>query len=87
MRAGRWRHLVSFWTAPGFAAELMHLWLATELVPAHGDRLGPDEDERLELERLHWSEAVGAALDGRIVDAKSILGLLLLARLKGSGEA
>ncbi|MFM2105200.1 MAG: hypothetical protein RL338_232 [Chloroflexota bacterium] len=85
-RAGRWRHLASFWTAPGFASELMHLHLAEELVPAHGDRLGPDEDERLLLERLPWRDAVAAAEDGTIVDAKSILALLWLARLRGGGE-
>ena len=86
-RATRWRRLASFWTAPGFASELMHLYLATGLVPAHADRLGPDDDERLDLVRLPWREAVGLALDGGIVDAKSIVGLLWLERLKGSGEA
>ena len=86
-RAGTWRHLAQFWTAPGFASELMHLYLATDLRPAHENRLGPDEDERLELERLPWREAVDAAVDGRVVDAKSILALLWLARLKESGEA
>ena len=86
-RAGTWRHLAQFWTAPGFASELMHLYLATDLRPAHENRLGPDEDERLELERLPWRDAVDAAVDGRVVDAKSILALLWLARLKESGEA
>jgi len=85
-RAGRWRHLASFWTAPGFATELMHLYLATDLRPAHGDRLGPDDDEWLELVRLPWQEAV-AAVGGEIADAKSIVGLLWLARLKAAGEA
>ena len=37
-RAASWRHLTSFWTAPGFATELMHLWLATDLRPADGER-------------------------------------------------
>jgi ADP-ribose pyrophosphatase len=84
-RAGSWRRLGEFWTAPGFTSELMHLYLATDLRPAHGDLLGPDEDERLELERLPWRDAVAAATDGRIVDAKSILGLLWLERLRDRG--
>ena len=84
-RAGTWRLLGSFWTAPGFASELMHLYLATDLRPADGHRLGPDEDERLVLDRLPWREAVAAATDGRIVDAKSIVGLLWLARLRETG--
>ena len=45
-------------------------------------RRGPDEDERLILEWLPWREAVAAALDGTIRDAKSIVGLLWLARLR-----
>lgn len=86
-RAGSWRLLGSFWTAPGFATEDMYLYLATDLRPADENRLGPDEDERLVLERLPWREAVAAATDGRIVDAKSIVGLLWLARLREGGEA
>ena len=80
-RAAAWEHLGAFWTAPGFATELMHLYLARELSPAHGDRLGPDEDERLELEHVPWRDAVAMAEDGRIADAKSIVGLLRLARI------
>jgi ADP-ribose pyrophosphatase len=85
-RAANWRRLASFWTAPGFAEELMHLWLATGLSPVHADRLGPDEDERLELVRLPWRDAVAAALDGEIADAKSLLAMLWLDRLKAAGE-
>ncbi|HET9346680.1 MAG TPA: NUDIX hydrolase, partial [Candidatus Limnocylindrales bacterium] len=70
-RAGSWQRLASFWTAPGFASELMHLYLATELAPAHQDRIGPDEDERLELERRPIADAVEAAERGEIADAKS----------------
>ncbi|TME80076.1 MAG: NUDIX hydrolase [Chloroflexi bacterium] len=86
-RAERWRLIGSFWTAPGFATELMHLYLATDLRPAHEGRLGPDEDERLELERWPWRDAVDAVERGDIIDAKSIVGLFWLARLKESGQA
>ena len=82
-RAGEWRPLSRFWTAPGFATELMHLYLATDLTPAHPDeRLGPDEDEHLRLERLPFEAAVDAALSGRISDAKSLVGLLWVDRLR-----
>jgi ADP-ribose pyrophosphatase len=83
-RAGRWEPLGSFWTAPGFATELMHLYLATDLRPADIDRVGPDEDERLELERMAWPDAVAAADRGEIVDAKSLVGLYRLARRMGA---
>jgi ADP-ribose pyrophosphatase len=81
-RARSWRTLGSFWTAPGFATELMHLYLATDLEPADADRLGPDEDERLELERVPFEEALAAAERGEIVDAKSLVGLFWLDRLR-----
>jgi ADP-ribose pyrophosphatase len=90
-RAETWQKLAEFWTAPGFASEKMHLYLATDLVPAHPDeRLGPDEDEHLRLERRPFTEAVEALERGEIADAKSIAALLWAARLRqrsGSGSA
>ena len=83
-RAGTWRLLSRFFTAPGFTTEQMTLYLATDLRPADGDRLGPDEDERLHLVRLPWRDAVAAAERGEIEDAKSIVGLFWLARLRAS---
>jgi ADP-ribose pyrophosphatase len=83
-RAGTWLPLGSFWTAPGFASELMYLYLATELIPAHGERLGPDEDERIELEHVPWPEALARVDRGEIADAKSIVGLLRVARIRGT---
>ena len=82
MRAGTWRRIASFYTAPGFASELMHLYMATGLRPADGERLTPDEDEHLLLERLPWRDAVAAAERGELRDGKTILGLLWLARLR-----
>jgi ADP-ribose pyrophosphatase len=82
MRAGTWRRIASFYTAPGFASELMHLYLATDLRPADGERLSPDADEHLLLERLPWRDAVAAAERGELRDGKTILGLLWLARMR-----
>jgi ADP-ribose pyrophosphatase len=82
MRATSWRLLTSFWTAPGFATELMHLYLATGLTPAHENRRGPDEDERLLADAVPWRVAVAMAEAGEIRDAKTLVGLLWLHRLK-----
>jgi ADP-ribose pyrophosphatase len=84
MRAGSWRLLARFYTAPGFTSELMHLYLATDLRLADGHRLGPDDDEYLLLERKPWREALAAAERGDIADAKSLVALLWLARLRGT---
>ncbi len=86
-RATSWRKLAEFWTAPGFASELMHLYLATGITGADGDdRLVPDEDERLELRHVTIDEAVAMVEGGEIADAKSILGILWLDRLARAGE-
>jgi len=82
MRAGSWRLLTRFYTAPGFTSELMHLYLATDLRLADGHRLGPDEDEHLLLERLPWEDVLAAAERGEVADAKSLVGLLWLDRFR-----
>lgn len=84
-RAGTWRYLGGFYTAPGFTSELMHLYLATDLTSAHVGGLTPDEDERLELRQIPFDDAVGMAERGEIQDAKSIVGLLWVARLRSAG--
>jgi ADP-ribose diphosphatase len=84
MRAGSWRRIASFYTAPGFAAELMHLYLATDLRPADGERLTPDDEEHLLLERTPWRDAVAAAERGDLRDGKTILALLWYASFRGS---
>lgn len=84
-RAASWRYLGAFYTAPGFTSELMHLYLATDLISAHEGGLTPDEDERLELRPVPFANAVAMAERGEIRDAKSIVGLLWVARLRSAG--
>ncbi len=84
LQAGQWRHLATFWTAPGFATETMDLYLATDLALAP-DAAAP-EDERIEVERVEWQRAVEMVERGEIADAKSIVGLLWLTRLIERGE-
>lgn len=81
-RASSWRYLGAFYTAPGFTNELMHLYLATGLTSAHEGGLQPDEDERLELYPTPFHDAVAMAERGEIRDAKSMVGLLWVARLR-----
>jgi ADP-ribose pyrophosphatase len=86
-RASTWRKLSEFWTAPGFATELMHLYLATGIAGTDDDdRLTPDEDERLELRHVPLADAIALVESGEICDAKTILGILWLDRLARAGE-
>jgi ADP-ribose pyrophosphatase len=86
-RAGTWRYLGGFWTAPGFTSELMHLYLATDLVPVREGGLQPDEDERLELHPMPFDAALAMVERGELPDAKTIAGVLWVARLREKGEA
>jgi ADP-ribose pyrophosphatase len=84
-RAASWLRLGTFWTAPGFASEAMTLYLARDLSPITG-YAGPEPDERLELVRLPWREALSLAESGGIEDAKSLVGIFWLARLAETGR-
>ena len=83
-RAGSMERIGGFWSAPGFSTEYLTLFFATDLRPAGKDRLSPDEDENLRLSRVHWRDAVAAVEAGVIEDAKSVSGILWLARRLGS---
>ena len=81
LAAGRWDEGPSFFTAPGFCTELMHLYLATDLTDAPS---AADDDESIEVEWLDLDEAMAAVDDGRIADAKTIAGILWLAHRVGA---
>lgn len=83
-RARDWRRLGTFWTAPGFASEAMTLYLARDL-EALDAYAGPEPDERLDLERMSWPDAVALAEAGGIEDAKSLVGIFWVARLIAAG--
>ena len=69
--AGRWEHLTSFYASPGFAAEEVHVYLATEL---HDEQASAEEAERIEVVEVPLSELDRAI--GDCHDAKSLVGLL-----------
>lgn len=82
LAAANWEEGPSFYTAPGFSTELLTLFLATDLRPTEAS--GP-EDEALTRSWLTLDKALAAIDDGRIVDAKSLVGILWLARRLGGG--
>jgi ADP-ribose pyrophosphatase len=72
---GTMEHISTFYTTPGFTDEVMHLFLARDLV---WDPLAPDDDEFIGVERIPWEEAVQRALQNGFNDGKTILGILLV---------
>jgi len=84
-RAAEWRALGTFFTAPGFASELMTMFLATDLSP-DPEFTGPDIDERLELEMMPFEEVLELAKSDQLRDAKTILGVYAVDALARYGE-
>ena len=75
LRGGSWRGLGWFWSSPGFTNERVWLFEATGL--EDGD---PEPDAGEELELVRWTvEEVEARLD-ELVDATTLIGLLLYLR-------
>ena len=80
LAATAWVEGPRFYTAPGFCTELMHLYLATGLSEATAEA---DADELIARSWLALPDAIAAIDDGRIIDAKSIVGIGWLARRLG----
>ena len=81
--AGRIRKLFSMFVAPGYSTEQIHVYLAQDLSPktAKGD-----DDEFLQIETATIDEALAKIDSGEIRDAKSIAGILYVARIRDSGN-
>jgi ADP-ribose diphosphatase len=78
LRGGEWRHVVSFWTTPGFCRERMHVFFAQGVEEGEQEL---EEDESIELVRIPAKEI--ASRLGEIEDAKTLAGLLLYLRERG----
>lgn len=72
---GALRQIGTYYTSSGFTDEVMHLFLAQDLV---WDPLSADEDEFVEVVKVPWPEAVQMAVQNEYTDAKTILGILLV---------
>ena len=77
MRAERLEEIATFFLAPGYSTELMHLYLATGLRPSALDQ---DEDEMIAVEKVPVSAVWGLIEKGELADAKSLVGVLAAAR-------
>jgi ADP-ribose pyrophosphatase len=85
LAAGRWSVLVDLATSPGFCTEAVRVFLARDVravpsVAAH------EEEADLRVVRVPLADAVTAVLDGRIVNAAAVAGVLAAARVLGVGS-
>lgn len=75
-KANSWEYLGFIYTTPGFCNEKLHLYRAWNLVASE---IMPDYGEIIEKIIIDIDEAKNMAKTGKIVDAKTIIGLSLIA--------
>ena len=71
---GKLIHLASFYTSPGFSDEILHLYLATDFERKENKL---DEDEFLHVYVMDLGDTVSLIKKGKIMDAKTIIGIFL----------
>ena len=74
LTAKQWHCLGNFLSTPGFCDERIHLYLAQTLGQTETDR---HPDEVIEVHWINFEQALEWVHGGEIVDAKTIIGLLL----------
>jgi ADP-ribose pyrophosphatase len=74
---GRLVKLAEFFNTPGFCDEYTHLYAALDLVDAGGRRSTSIEELHMVTEPVAFDEIDRLIAERRLVDAKSIIGLLL----------
>lgn len=79
-RANEFTYVQSFATSPGFADEIIHLYLARSLEKVENPAAG-DEDEFINLQECTIEEAEEMMKDGRIFDAKTAFAVMFLKEL------
>ena len=75
--AGKLEKLTTIATTVGFSNEMIHLYAATDLTPGEKH---PDDDEFINTVKIPLTAALQLVESGKIIDAKSIISILLLAK-------
>lgn len=73
--ARRIRRMINFYPTPGVSSEIIYIFEATGLTEAEAHQ---EEDEFLKIKKISFKEAIELVKRGKIIDAKTIIGLLLL---------
>jgi ADP-ribose pyrophosphatase len=78
LRAKKWKKLALFYPSPGYVAETMTIYLATELTQGVSQ---PMDDERIETRWFSKTELRDMLRSNKITDAKTMIGFLYWDRL------
>jgi ADP-ribose pyrophosphatase len=79
-KPGKLEALGGIYVAPGYTTEFIHLFLATELTES---KLTMDADEFIEVDHVPFKDLLAMIDRGEIVDAKSNVSLMRVARRMG----
>ena len=70
-----WKRIFRYYASPGFVAETMAVYLARDL---HSGAAEPEEDEVIQVKFFPLSQIVKMIMSGKILDGKTISGVLWL---------
>ncbi len=76
-RPGRLTKLCEFYNSPGFTDEYTHLYVGTDLVRLDAARGVSPEERAMSIEQVPLAATSDLIATGELVDAKSVIGLLL----------
>lgn len=79
--AERWSLLVDMFTSPGFAEEAVRVYLAEGLSVGERPVSEDDEESEMALDFIPLDDALAMIMDGRIVNAIAVAGILAAARV------
>lgn len=80
--AKRWTKIARFYVSPGFLGEWMQVYLAEGLSCGQS---APDEDEYIQHRQIPLSQALQWIESGKMIDAKSIIAILMYVRRRAAG--
>src|SRR6201996_4475293 len=82
-KAKRWRKMVRYFASPGFLAEFMQVYVAEDLTLGEAQ---PEYDEQIEIEMVPLSKLLGMIEEGKIHDGKTLISVMLYARLRQAAK-
>ncbi len=80
-QANEWKKLLTIYTTPGFCSEVLHIYLAKVLSQTPDGRKLEEGEQTMTVEIVPLIEAITMIDQNKIVDAKTICGLLQGERL------
>ena len=78
-KAKRWRKMIRYFASPGFLGEFMQVFLAEGLTLGDAQ---PEYDEQIEIEMMPLSRLLKMIDEGKIHDGKTLISVMLYARLR-----